>query len=126
RAELVVAAAYVLDEGVSGADHSGGAQLFEAAYRPQPSLESPMICFDKVIAVLLGEMAGSGHQLVEHTRIGRCFVRRHRARVAAVIESPGKEPASGRQVPLVRDQYVDDLAVLVTSRPSAQIGRAHV
>jgi hypothetical protein len=79
-----------------------------------------MICFDKVIAVLLGEMAGSGHQLVEHTRVGRCFVRRHRAGVDAVIESPGKEPASGRQVPLVRDQYVDDLAVLVTSRPSAR------
>jgi DNA-binding CsgD family transcriptional regulator len=72
-----------------------------------------MICFDKVIAVLLGEMAGSGHQLVEHTRVGRCFVRRHRAGAGAVIESPRKEPASGRQVPLLRHQYVDDLAVLV-------------
>jgi hypothetical protein len=44
-----VAAAHVLDEGVSGADHSGGAQLFEAAHGPQSGLESPMICFDKVI-----------------------------------------------------------------------------
>jgi hypothetical protein len=72
-----------------------------------------MICFDQVIAVLLGEMAGSGHQLVEHTRIGRCFVRRHRARVCAVIESLGKELAGGRQVTILRHQYVDDLAILV-------------
>ena len=46
-----------------------------------------MICFDEVVAVLLGEMAGSGHQLVKHARIGRCFVRGHRARVGALIES---------------------------------------
>ena len=77
HAELVVATSEVLDEGVSGADHSGRAKLFEAAHRPQPSLESPMICFDKVIGVLLGDVAGSRHQLVEHTRIGRCSVRRY-------------------------------------------------
>ena len=49
HAELVVATTEVLDEGVSGADHPGGAKLFEAAHRPQPSLESPMICFDEVV-----------------------------------------------------------------------------
>jgi hypothetical protein len=46
-----------------------------------------MIFFDMVIAVLGGEMAGSGHQLVEHPGIGRCFVGRHRVGVGAVIES---------------------------------------
>ena len=80
-----------------GADHSDRAQLFEAAHRPQSSLESPMICFDEVIAVLLGEVAGSGYQLVEHTRIRRCFVGGHRAGMGAVIESPGQEPVSGGQ-----------------------------
>jgi hypothetical protein len=60
-------------------------------FRPQPGLESSMICFDKVIAVLLGDMAGSGHQPVEHTRIGRCFVCRHRARVGAGA-GPAMEP----------------------------------
>jgi hypothetical protein len=29
-----------------------------------------MISFDDVIAVLLSEMASSGHQLIEHPRIG--------------------------------------------------------
>jgi hypothetical protein len=61
RAEFVVAAAHVLNKSVSGTDHSGRAKLFEAAHRPQSSLESTMICFDQVIAVLLSEMAGSGH-----------------------------------------------------------------
>ena len=98
---------------MSGADHSDTAKLFKAAHRPQPGLEPTMICFDKVITVLLSDMASSGHQLIEHLRIGRCFVRRHRARVGAVIQSRGKEPASARQVPLLRHQYVDDLAILV-------------
>jgi len=62
----VVVAAQVLDESTSGADHSDRAKPFEAAHRPQPSLESPMICFDQVIAVLLGEMAGGGQQAPPH------------------------------------------------------------
>src|ERR1044072_331697 len=94
RAEFVVAAAHVLDKSVSGTDHSGRTQLFEATHRPQSSLEPPMICFDEVIAVLLSEVARSGHQLVKHTRIGRCFIRRPRTRVAAAIQRPDKEPAS--------------------------------
>jgi hypothetical protein len=89
RAEVVVAAAHVLDKSVSGANHSGRTQLFEAAHWPQSSLEPTMICFDEVIAVLLSEMARSGHQLIQHPRVGRCFVRRHRTRVAAVIPEPG-------------------------------------
>src|ERR671927_950610 len=86
RAEFVVAAAHVLDKSVSGADHSSRAQLFKAAHRPQPVLESPMICFDAVIAVLLGEMTGSRYQLVEHPRIGRCLVRGHHAGMGAVAQ----------------------------------------
>jgi hypothetical protein len=70
HAELVVATSEVLDEGVSGVDHPGGAKLFEAAHRPQPSLESPTICFDEVIGVLLGDVTGGRHQFVEHTGIG--------------------------------------------------------
>jgi hypothetical protein len=50
----------------------------------------------------------AGTSSSEHTRVGRCFVRRHRARVAAVIESPSEEPTGGRQVPLLGYQYVDD------------------
>jgi hypothetical protein len=101
HAELVVATSEVLeeDEGVSGVDHPGGAKLFEAAHRPQRSLESPMICFDAVIGVLLGDVTGGRHSLVERTGMGRCSVRRHLVRVGAVIESLGEEPAGGLWVP---------------------------
>jgi hypothetical protein len=33
-----------------------------------------MICFDQVVLVLLGDVAGGGQQLVEHTRVGGCSV----------------------------------------------------
>jgi hypothetical protein len=71
-----------------------------------------MICFDQVIAVLLGEMAAAGTSS-SSTRDRPVLCRRHRARVCAVIESLGKELAGGRQVPILRHQYVDDLAILV-------------
>ncbi len=113
RAKFVVTPAHVLNKSVSGADHSDRAQLFKATHQPQPGLKPIMICFDKVITALLSDMASSGHQLIEHPRISRCFIRRHRARVGAVIQSPGNRPASGRQVSLFGHQYVDDLAILV-------------
>jgi hypothetical protein len=39
HAEFVVAAADVLDECVSGADHAGRAEPFEATHRPESALE---------------------------------------------------------------------------------------
>jgi len=73
RAEFVVAAAHVLDKSVSGANHPSRTQPFKATHRPQSSLEPPMICFDDVIAILLSEMAGSGHQLILWgSNIGLC------------------------------------------------------
>jgi hypothetical protein len=47
--EFVVAAVKVLDEGVSGANHSGGAQPFESAHRPQSGFQAAVICFDGVV-----------------------------------------------------------------------------
>jgi len=120
RAEFIVTPAHVLNNSVSRADHPDRAKLFKAAHRPQPSLESTMISFDEVIAVLLSDMASSRHQLIEHPRIGRCFVRGHRAGVGAVIESPGKEPTGGRQVPLLGHKYVNDLATLIDRSVPAQ------
>jgi hypothetical protein len=57
HAEFVVAAADVLDECVSGADHAGRAEPFEATHRPESTLESPMIGLDRIIPVLLHDMA---------------------------------------------------------------------
>jgi hypothetical protein len=57
HAEFVVAAADVLDECVSGADHAGRAEPFEATHRPESALESSMIRLDRIIPVLLHDVA---------------------------------------------------------------------
>jgi hypothetical protein len=111
--EFVVAAAEVLDERVAGADHAGGAQPFESAHRPHSGLEPSMIGFEGIVRVLLHDMARGGQQLIEHSRVGRCPICGHLARSCAVLEGAGEEPASGREIPFLGYQYVDDLAELV-------------
>jgi hypothetical protein len=113
QSEFVVATAEILDERMSGTDHPCRAELFQATHRPQRSLEPTMIGFDRVIGVLLGDVAGSGCQLLEYARVGRCPIRDHFSGLRPVQQGPGKEPASGRQVALLRHQHIDDLVILV-------------
>ena len=112
-AEFVVAAADVLDEGVPGTDDPGRAEPFESAHRPQPSLKPSVIGFDRVVGVLLGDMACGGCQLIERARVGRRPVCGDLARAEAVLEGASEEPASGCQGPLFRDQHVNNLPILV-------------
>jgi hypothetical protein len=100
-AEFVVAASQVLDEAVSGADHAGAAEPFEAAHRPQSGLEPSMIGFDRIVGILLGDVARGGCQLIERAGVGRCAVGGHVAGVWAMFEGAGDEPAGGRQIPLL-------------------------
>jgi hypothetical protein len=78
--------------------------------------ESSVVGFDGVVRVLLGDMACDRQQLVDHSAVGRCPVGAHLARVRAVLQGAGEELVSGRKISLLRDQDVDDLAVLV-NRP---------
>jgi hypothetical protein len=65
-----MAAADVLDERAPGGDDLCAAELFEPAHRPQSGLQPSVIGFDRVVSVLLGDMTGSGYQLIEHPRVG--------------------------------------------------------
>jgi hypothetical protein len=56
-AEFVVAAAQVLDEAVSGADHPGRAEPFQPSHWPQPRFQPAVVGFDRVVRVLLGSNA---------------------------------------------------------------------
>jgi hypothetical protein len=56
HAEFVVAAAEVLDECVSGADHTGRAEPFEATHGPESGLERSMVGLDRIIPVLLHDV----------------------------------------------------------------------
>jgi hypothetical protein len=77
QTEFVVATAEILDERMSSTDYPYRAESFETTHRPQPSREPAMIGFDRVNGVLLSDVAGSGHQLLEHERVGRCLIRGH-------------------------------------------------
>jgi len=70
-AEFVVTAAQVLNEGVPGGDGAQGAIAFQAAHRPQPSLEPPVVGLHRVVSVPVGDVAGGGQQLVKHPRVDR-------------------------------------------------------
>lgn len=72
-----------------------------------------MIGFDGIVRILLGDVAGGGQQLIKHPGVGRCPLGTHLARVWAMGESPGDEPAGSRHVPLLGHQHVDDLPDLV-------------
>jgi hypothetical protein len=72
-----------------------------------------VISFDRVVRVLLGDVAGRGQQLSEHSRIRRSPVGAHLGRWCTVLERLGEESASGREIPFLRDEDVDDLAELV-------------
>ena len=52
RGKFVVATTDILDKGVASADHSGRAQPFETAHRPQPGFQAAVICFDRIVQVL--------------------------------------------------------------------------
>jgi hypothetical protein len=53
RAELVVAAAEVLDERVTGGQDPRGPVALQAAHRPQPGFQPPVIGLDRVVRIPL-------------------------------------------------------------------------
>jgi hypothetical protein len=57
--------------------------------------------------------APTGHQLVEHARVGRCPVRGHLGGAGAVLQGASEEPPGGRQIPFLGHEHIDDLPVLV-------------
>src|SRR5450755_4146145 len=62
--EFVVAAADVLDEGVTGGEDPRGPGALESAHGPEPGFEPPVIGLDRVVRVPLDCMQGRGDQLV--------------------------------------------------------------
>src|SRR5438270_12177110 len=94
-----MAAADVLDERVPGGDYSCAAELFEPAHRSQSGFQPSVIGFDRVVSVLLGDMADGGHQLIEHPRVGGRAISADLDPARPVIKGTGEESASGGQIP---------------------------
>jgi hypothetical protein len=66
-----------------------------------------------MIRVLLGDMAGTRGQLIEHSWVRPRPVGADLARPWGLIERAGEESVGGCQIPLLRHQNVDDLPELV-------------
>ena len=72
-----------------------------------------MVSFDPVVAVLLGDVGGGRDQVVEHPQVRSGLVGGDLDRRRPVPQGSDEEPAGGGGVPLLGQQHVDDLPVLV-------------
>ena len=72
-----------------------------------------MISFGPVVGVLLGDVRRGRDEIVDHPQIRAGLVRGHFDRRGPVGQGPGEEPAGRGSVPLLGQQHVDDLPVLV-------------
>jgi hypothetical protein len=132
EAEVVVSTAQVLDERMPATDQLGGADAFQAAHRSRAGLQPAVIGSNRVVGVLLHDVARLGHELVDHTRVRRGPIGGHLGRPSRRAQGPGKELAGSRQIPLRRGQDIDDLPMLV-DRPvqvhplpsNLQVGLVH-
>ena len=86
---------------------------FQAAHRPHPGRQPPVVSLDRIIRVLLEGVQRRGDQLVQHPRVDRGAVSRDFDRDRARTQRPGKEAPCGRQIAPRRQQDVDDLAMLI-------------
>ena len=81
--------------------------------RPEPRLQPAVIGFDAVVAVLLGDVGRGRDQFGQDPQVRAGLVSGHLDRRRPVRQRMGEEPAGGRGVPLLGQQHVDDLPVLV-------------
>jgi hypothetical protein len=72
-----------------------------------------MISFHRIVRISLHHVTRRRQQLIEYPRIGRRPISVDLGRAWTVSQGVGKESASGRQIPLLGDQHVDDLPILV-------------
>jgi len=69
--EFIMTAAEILDERVPGRDDPRGPVALQAAHRPEPGFQPPVISLDRIVRITLDYMQCRGDQLVEDPRIGR-------------------------------------------------------
>jgi hypothetical protein len=63
--EVVEAPAEVLDKGVSGDDHPGGAVTLQPSHRSEAGLETPVVGLERIVRMGLRVVEGGREQLIE-------------------------------------------------------------
>jgi hypothetical protein len=97
--EFVMAAAEVLDEGVPGGDDPRGPAAFQAAHRPEPGFQPPVVGLDRIIGVALNGMQRGGYQLIEDPRVSRGPVSDDLGRDRADAQRGNRNPAKTEDEP---------------------------
>jgi hypothetical protein len=69
--EFIMTAAEILDEGVLGGQNPRGPVALQAAHRPEPGFQPPMISLDRIVRIALDGMQRRGDQLIQDPRVGR-------------------------------------------------------
>ena len=82
--------------------------VFQGPHWPQPGLQSAVISLDRIVDVLLDNMAGSTQQLIDHSWVDRCAVRTHLGWLWTMLQCAGEKPVGGGQISLLRHQHIDD------------------
>jgi hypothetical protein len=85
---------------------------FQVPHRPEPGLQPPVICPDRVVRVLLYGVQRRGVQLAGDPWVDRGTVGGDLGRDRARAQRPGREAPGGRQVTPLGRQDIDDLAML--------------
>jgi len=109
--EFVVAASKVLHDRMPSRDVRRRAHAFESAHRAQPRLEPAVVGFHDVVGILLHHMSRT--RFVEQPRVDRCPIGRDLDRNGSEPHRAGEERTRRGAVSALREQDVDDLAVLI-------------
>jgi hypothetical protein len=72
-----------------------------------------VIRLNRIIEILLDEVAGGGQELIDGSGVGRCAVGIHFRRVPTVLQRASEKSAGGRQIPPRGYQHIDDLPILI-------------
>src|SRR5436305_1975727 len=111
--DVVMSAAQVLHERVTGGHRANRAVAFEAAHRPQSGFEPTVVCLDRIIAVLMHSVQGLRQEFLQDARVARGPIGGDLERHRAYLEHLDEERARGCEIPLDAEHYIHDLAVLV-------------
>jgi hypothetical protein len=71
---------------------------FQAAHRPEPGFQPPVVGLDRVVRVLLDGVQRRGNQLIEDPRVDGGTIRSDLHRDRADLQRPGEEAPGGHQV----------------------------
>src|ERR1019366_7449868 len=108
--DVVVAAAQVLHEGVTGGQDPCWPVPLQTAHRPEPGSEPPVIRLHRVVRVPLRGVPGRGDQLAGHPGAGGGTAGGDRGGDRSGLHRADDEAPGGRQVAPDRERDVDDQA----------------